>query len=245
MSIPELRVGVLAVGLVCSVALFSAALWPQTSSAHLHGQVAFSASDLAPGAELTFRNDKTERTAMTDQNGHYEVDLPVGEYTMTAKVFFRGVLLQEQDRPLFQIASPKDLSLNVRMGPNVYCDHILPTDEPAQKPDPDAWICGGARDVFPVPAGKLPFELAIRYNSRKETEQGFVYNAGEHQPALDLAAEASYNLFTLHAAKMLYIVRDHVIDASGGVVAEWADGPTKRADSMRIKIENGEAVVLQ
>lgn len=195
------------------------------------------------GVEVTFESPKTSITVSSDSNGFYEAKLPDGLYTMTAKPVQR--YLQSYRRPLFRALSPTGLTFNITLGPpGPFCDVGKPV--PGQPPPADdgVRICGGA-DSFPIPSqDKIPFDLYIQYETRRPTNEGYTYNTGEHLPGSQSAVFMAYNLFTLQADHAVYDVQDRTLEAMGNVVVSNADGSTKRADSMKFRIEDGAATEL-
>lgn len=196
--------------------------------------------------DLTFRNqtNQAKQATRSDSNGRYQINLPPGLYTMKASLAMRGSVT-EYDRPLFRISSA--LTLNVELPPQMDCDPALPSSRVPSLKDDVVWSCGTGKDSFPMPEGSTPFELVIQYDRRTKTQQGFVYENYRYPPSFSFSppVEIFYNLFTLYASTVTYNPTDNTIDASGSVIAEWADGPTKRADSMRIKISSGQASIIQ
>ena len=53
-----------------------------------------------------------------------------------------------------------------------------------------------------------------------------------------------YNLFTLTADVVTYDAQRHLIKANGNVASENASGEEHHADSIIVKSENGEAILL-
>ena len=209
----------------------------------IHGTIRAFNDAAVRGAEVIFESQKIRTTVSSDKSGHYEANLPVGLYSMTAKPVER--YLQRYRRPLFRVASPTSLTFNITLdtaGP--FCDikkQVLDQPPPA---DDGVRICGGA-DSFPVPSqDEVPFDLFIQYETRRPTDRGYTYNTGAHLPGSQSPVFVAYNLFTLQADHVLYDVQGRTLEATGNVVAINADGTTKRADSMTFKIENGEATQL-
>jgi hypothetical protein len=61
---------------------------------------------------------------------------------------------------------------------------------------------------------------------------------------VEIPVFVAYNLFTLRADRVVYDVQSRTLEATGNVVAENADGTIQRADSMKFRVENGEAIPL-
>lgn len=239
-------------GFLFAPLLMSAAIFAQSGGTkaavtfHLQGSVKYLGEDIpAAQAHLTFHNGKNEYTVISDSNGHYEADLPVGIYTLKATLLARSVT-EEFDRPLFQVLAPSSLTLDIKLDPHEDCDYVLPPPgKPPPPEDKDSWICNGAQDSFPVSAGNVPFKIFIRYRSRKQDAGAFVYYTGKHPADFNPPVEVSYNLFTLYADTVTYRLQGRTIEASGNVVANWANGVTKRAETMHIKINNGQALLMR
>jgi hypothetical protein len=98
----------LAVLLFCTSVLGQSA----TSAAHLptvhvFGTVGRTNDSIVPGTEVTFRSNQVTRTTLSDGKGFYQVDLPLGLYTITAHPLesvrpgYR--YLQKYSRPLFRV----------------------------------------------------------------------------------------------------------------------------------------------
>jgi len=78
---------------------------------------------------------------------------------------------------------------------------------------------------------------------RRPTGSGYVYG-GDRADSLGQAGVA-YNLFSLEANRVAYDVKNRTIAATGNVVVADGSGRTQHADSIRFKIENGEAIKIR
>lgn|GEM_PF-2239229 len=245
MSSLKLTFTVMLVALLACVTLFGQSPAPVTEiqTFQARGTIRAFNDSAVRGAEVTFQSQKTSITVSSDSSGFYEANLPDGLYTMTAKPVQR--YLQRYRRPLFRSESPTRLTFNITLGlPGPFCEFVKPL--PGQPPPADdgVRICGGA-DSFPVPSqDKIPFDLYIQYETRRPTNQGYTYNTGEHLPFSQREVFVAYNLFTLQADHAVYDVQDRILEATGNVVVSDADGSTKRADSMKFRIEDGAATEL-
>jgi hypothetical protein len=123
------------------------------------------------------------------------------------------------------------------------CDAVVGGDTEEQKMEEWKNICGG-EDSFPVPSKDgTPFQLCIQYPQRQASDRGYVYNSNKTAEP-DVPVFVAYNLFSLEANTVFYDVKNRTIAASGNVVTADGLGETQHADSIRFKIENGEAVPL-
>lgn len=130
----------------------------------IHGTIR-TYSDSAVRAEVGFARVNYSKTVFSDDRGVYEADLPVGQYTMTADAlapidldlpFFTKApaqevydgRLEEYRRPLFRVAVPASITLDVTLSPVVYCEPGLP----ASGSVPDDYRGCQEWDLFPVPS---------------------------------------------------------------------------------------------
>jgi hypothetical protein len=159
-------------------------------------------------------------------------------YTMTTLTAYHRSM--NYRRPLFRVSSPTKVTLNVTFDLKVPCDpgfpvgHIPTADELEN-------ICGGTQ-LLSIPSDdNTPFQLSIRSATRRRDDRGFAYWGFKipHVPVF-----VAYNLFTLHADKVVYDVKNRTLEATGNVLAESSDGTVQHGDSMIFKIENGEAIAL-
>jgi hypothetical protein len=194
---------------------------PQTF--HVRGTIKDPLAGVIPGVKVTFQSELLTMTVTTNNVGVYEADLPLGDYTMTARGP-RGFRFYR--RPLFHVTSQATVALNATL-------LVGRTD-----------TCGG-EELIPIPSGDgLPFKLSVRYGSRTTVGSTYSY-IGEKTPQYEAPVFAVYNLFSLQADKVTYDVEKRTMEASGNVVAVNELGTSQRADSMVFKIENGQVAPLR
>jgi len=245
---PEFTSISMLVALLACASLFgqSAARKIPPDTFHIHGTICRARERSAvPKVTVTFEGEKVSKTVYTDDRGVYKADLPVGLYSMTARSPDRALGLYQ--RPLFQVASPTSLVLDIALETYTRssCDlGVLPSSTHIPDTNDEKDACGG-QDFLPLPSDDgVPFQLLVEYESRKRTNRGYAYSA---RPLLPRPADpvfVAYNLFTLRADQVLYDVDSRKLEATGNVVLEKADGTTRSADLMTFKIENGEATPL-
>jgi hypothetical protein len=210
---------------------------------HVHGIVRAFADSTGSRAQIRFDGDVYSKTLAVREGDSYDVDLPGGLYTLTVQP--RGSRQQEFRRPLFRAASGTSLALNAVIDPSgPTCDKLNPPEGQTLSTDSDVIFCGGV-DLFPVPSeDKVPFQVLIRYQTRRRTDQGHVYSSDKVPRGLEVPVFVAYNLFTLRANAVVYDEPRETLKATGKVVVERPDGTTQRAESMTIKIANGEGTPL-
>ncbi|MFY9644870.1 MAG: carboxypeptidase-like regulatory domain-containing protein [Terriglobales bacterium] len=151
-------------------------------SFHVGGTITDPLDAVVPGVEVTFDSGQVTRTTTTNANGKYEIDLPLGRYTMRAeRRFFRTYR-----RPLFLVLLPAEVTFDISLPvekivnrvvvgklvqpPNYYGEEFLPVSSRD----------GGA------------FQLYVRYTTRASIDDGLDYS-GEKAPYEDPVFVA-YNL---------------------------------------------------
>jgi hypothetical protein len=224
---------------------------------HVQGTVRGYRDQSVSGIKVTFQSNSIIKTVSSDKEGFYEIDLPTGLYTMTAELPGRDYL--EYRRPLFQVSSSTILTFNITLerGQGT-CDLMIPVGGPPPN-GVDQWNGCGGWDSFPVPSeGHVPFELSIQFGTRQatdhlrvydgtlnpSTEPSYVYRSGWN-PSSSETVFVAYNLFTLRAEHVVYDMQARTLQATGNVVMTNAYGVSRYADSLRFKIENGDATPLQ
>ncbi len=172
-------------------------------------------------------------TTTANASGKYEIDLPVGRYTMKAER--RGFRIYR--RPLFFIPFPADLKLDISLPAGKIVDRV---------------VVGGPEEPFnyygeeflPVSAKDgMPFQLYTRYNWRASIDDDLDYT-GEKTPYEDPVFVA-YNLISLQADHVIFNVKRKTLKASGNVVLSDETGRVQRAASISLSLENGHATPLR
>lgn len=123
--------------------------------------------------------------------------------------------------------------------------------ESGNPPSAEQWaeaekdLCGG-EDVLPIPTknGVQP-QLYVRYQRRSRTDRGWIYSSGTVAIDYEVPVVIEYNLFTLAAKEVIYDTERGTLAATGNVVTVNELGAKESADSMMLKIANGQAIHLQ
>ena len=224
-----------------AVLLFCASLFGQAASSgnqpqtfHVKGTITDSLGAVIYGVKVTFQNEQPSKTVTTNNVGVYEADLPLGDYTMTARS--RGFRFYR--RPLFRVASPINVRFDIVLPVEKIVDRIVvPTGT-----EPPSYY---GEEYFSVPSKDgVPFQLYIRYGGLRSTT-GETYDYKGDKTKYGDPVFVAYNLFSLQADRVIYDMKERTIKASGNVVAANESGATQRADSMIFKIENGKVALLR
>jgi hypothetical protein len=229
-----------------------------TQTFHVQGTVRNYEDAGISGAKVTFEGGRSIQTVVSDKEGFYAIDLPIGLYTMAAQA--SGQFL-EYRRPIFRVVSATSLTFDITLQlARQTCDVVSSVGGPPPNADDALNACGGW-DSFPLPSeDHIPFQLSIQFGRRQATgnvstydgawrlnterERSYVYRSGWNSPSAGNVFVA-YNLFTLTADHVVYDVQARTLQAAGTVLLVNADGAVQRADSMRFKIENGDATPLR
>jgi hypothetical protein len=187
--------------------------------------------------EVHFVGNNLDQTVTADDKGFYQVDLPVGTYTMTAAVppLANHVSLLTKYIRFFHVASPITITVNGYLDGIYACDGVW-GGKNAEEDYKDA--CGG-EDSFPFPSNDgVPLRLDISYVRRERGEKLVSYTSTTiiKRPVL-----VAYNLFALQADSVDYSPSNKTIGAYGNVVIEDQSGRSS-AKSAAFKFENGKAI---
>jgi lipopolysaccharide export system protein LptA len=231
------------------VLLFCAALFGQSATPsaapqtfHIRGTIEDTGGSAIFGVRVAFQNEQLSKVVLTNDAGVYDADLPLGDYTMTAQ----GVNFRPYRRPLFRVTSPISLDFDLTLRHYGSCDILVFNG--SGKVSPQEWATAQQdsclqEDFLPVPFGDVPLQLSIRYGSRTATVNAYSYTAENTNPG-KTPVFVAYNLFTLHADRVLYDSKAHTVEASGNVVVVNEPGTIQRANSLTFKIDNGKVTIV-
>lgn len=216
----------------------------QNQTFHLQGTIrrAYDNSVLQD-VSITLKGQTAQKTVLTNAAGFYELDLPLGSYSMTAHSQER--LMRNYERPFFQVIASTSITFDAfLLSDGCFADLLTLSggEPPDEKSANETWenICGGA-DVFQVPSDEgVPFEVSIAFVSRQRTQSGYVYSSRRGAQVL-----VGYNLFTLRADEVTYDEQHRTLHATGHVSATYETGNSSRGDSITFQFENGQATLIQ
>jgi hypothetical protein len=226
---------------LCSPLLLATAFGQSSASIptfHIEGTIDSITNGQAPHVEVYFAGEHTKQTVVVDDKGHYQIDLPVGVYTMTA--VFPPVGAQHDSQLTkyvrsFQVTSPTDVKLNGVLYGQYSCDGAFSSEtEDSREAYKDA--CGGNDAFIPPSKNGVPLRLEIHYVTRKRWN-GFVYESNSiiRRPVL-----VTYNLFALQADKVVYDPTNGTLRASGQVLIDDQSGET-HTQSASFMFKDGKA----
>ncbi len=215
----------------------------QVRTFHVRGTIKDSSGPAVRDARVhvTFENEKLSVTVPTNEVGDYEVDLPLGVYTMSA-VGSRGSLFRPYRRPEFRVISPIDITLNATLsrmpviGDGYCCRNSVVNAS-------DVTYYDG--DFFSIPSQEgVPFRLYVSYVKRVRSDNYYYDYTGDNEPPYEDSVFVAYNLFSLQANTVHYDMERRRLEASGNVVVEDESGQ-HRGYSMTFRFENGHAIAVQ
>ncbi len=208
---------------------------------HVKGKITDPDAGGIPGAKVAFQSKLLDKIVTADNEGAFEADLTLGDYTMMAK----GQFLMTR-RIQFRATSARAQTVNGTAYPvRQTCDLVWGSNR-EQNAELARDNCGG-EDSFPVSSDAgVPFQLYIQFPKRRPNDGGYVYNSVKETTG-DVVTPVfvEYNFFSLQANEVAYDAKNSTIKASGNVVVVDESSSTKRADSMTFKLENGRAMPLR
>ena len=211
---------------------------------HVRGTIMDQSGAVIPKAKVAFQNTQFDKTVTTNERGVYEVDLPFGEYTMTAQV----VGFKPYRRPLFRVTQTETIAFDFTLPVQPTCDLTVVRTDGGTVTHED-WEAAKMQfclheDSFPVSSSDgVPFQVWIRYVTHTVSGDTHFYT-GEKTPNDDPVI-VTYNLFSLQADEVTYDAKSRTIKAIGNVVSADEAGMTQRVDTMDIKFDNGQATVVR
>jgi hypothetical protein len=186
------------------------------------------------GVQIMFESAPATNTSETNDSGRYQLDLPFGVYTMQAHS--KG--FRVYDRPPFCVTSPTRITFDITLPVGKYVDGVIisMSGEPALR---DYY----AEESFSLPSRDCR-QLSLLFRYVKRTANNGVYSyAGEKDP-YDDPVFVAYNLFSLQADRVVYNPKRQTVEASGNVIVIKESGATEHADSITLKVDNGQAIPL-
>lgn len=229
--------------LICTLVLYGIAFGQSDNrdaarpTFHVVGTIDDSFNAVIPHVEVHFVGDNADQTVTADDRGFYQIDLPVGTYTMTAVLPLSGpnhVSLGTKYVRFFRVPSPTTITLNGSLYGIYSCDGVWGGKDAEEIYKDD---CGG-EDSYPFPSQEgVPFRLDIRYVRRERGENLVSYSSNTvvKRPVL-----VAYNLFALQADSVDYSRTDGTVRAYGHVVIEDQSGQAS-ARSAAFKFDSGKA----
>jgi hypothetical protein len=213
---------------------------PHARTFHVSGLIGYSGDFPAPAVEVTFKGEGISKTIQSDDQGFYETELPLGSFTMIARKTFNRRSSLVYERPLFRVNSPVAVTLTVTFPTASSCDPVIGPSGVVPTAEEIRDYCG-ATDLYSIPSeDNTPFQLSIQYDSRHRADGKIEYN-GEKIQNISAQVFVAYNLFGLKADHVVYDEHHRTLEATGNVLVQHPNGKIQRSDSLRFRIQNGEA----
>jgi hypothetical protein len=207
---------------------------------HVKGTVRDAAGEPVYGVRVAFQSAQTTKSVLTNDAGVYQVDLPLGDYTMSAA----GMGFTPYRRPAFRVTAPTNLNFDIVMHAYGNCEipvfnfsGIVTAEEWAAAQKPSCL----PEDFIPVPSRDEPFNISFRYISHARSGSTYTY-IGEKTSQRHVPVFVAYNLFSLRANKVIYDSKSRTLRASGKVVAVNDPDTIQRADAMTFTLADGQAI---
>jgi len=222
----------------------------QDQTFHVRGTIRRAyGNSVLQGVSITLKGQTAQKTVLINAAGLYELDLPIGSYTMTAHSSER--LTRTYERPLFRVVAPTSIAFDAFLlsdGCSVDFGATPSGELPDEKSANETWenVCGGA-DVFQVPSDEgVPFQVSIAFVTREHRQSGYVYSSRMPIPGrYGAQVLVAYNLLTVRADEVTYDEQRRTLRATGHALATDETGDRGHGDSMTFKFENGQATLVQ
>jgi Carboxypeptidase regulatory-like domain len=201
---------------------------------HVRGTIDSMTNGAIPRVEVSFVSDNTSRTVAVDDSGFYQIDLPLGTYTMTANFPRYGLTKYVR---FFRVQGPTTITMNGSLYGDYSCDGVWVGKDEKERVELYKDSCGGEDSfLFPSEDG-VPLRLDIRYVRRERTEKLVSYSSNT---ALRRPILVAYNLFALQADSVDYDREGRAIRAYGNVIFQDQSGTTHVA-SAAFRFNDGKA----
>jgi hypothetical protein len=206
---------------------------------HIQGTVTDPIGAVIPNAKVTFQRGQFSQTLVTNSTGRYEANLPLGDYTLAAQT----AGFKTYRRPPFRVSGPSHLTFDVRLQLGRCGDMVIISG--SGRPPTDAEIYAATEscrheDLFPWSNDGGHFQLSIQFETRIRAADAYSYSGASREDPVSVA----YNLFSLHADRVVYNAKEKTMEARGDVVMEDEYGK-RSADAITFKLEDSQPKQLR
>jgi hypothetical protein len=210
----------------------------QTPTFHIKGTITDPSGAVIPKARIGFQSKQLDKAVSPTDDGLYEIELPLGDYTMTVQ----SPGFMRYRRPLFRARAPANLVFDVRLQLGRCGDMVI---NGSGGPPTNAEIYTATErcrheDLFPLSPRGDQLQLSIQYETRTETANVFSYSGASREDPVSVA----YNLFSMRADRVVYDAREKTLEAHGNVVMEDESGK-RRAEAIAFSLEDGQPKQLR
>jgi hypothetical protein len=197
----------------------------------------------------------SSKTAITNEAGVYEANLPLGLWTMTVRPFVHdsaGKIITNigslYRRPSFRVTAPASMVFDISLPQSfMTCPTMVggpdggpPTQE--QQDHLEAWCAG--EEFFSVPADSVPFEVHVWGGSSFAWCEFVPLALGRPDNSVACKrAFATYNTLSVQADEVVYHPDQGILEAHGNVVTQDESGEHK-APSMTFYVHDGQAILM-
>jgi hypothetical protein len=190
---------------------------PGTSSGHVRGTIFDSNEAVVPNVKVVFEAAGMKREAVTNEEGFYEIELPVGVYRVTTN----SMGFCASQRAPFRVRTSSDTLINLTL---VVCPlaNILKYDEAGKYVGEECrYIDPFESESFPVTKmSGIQLDLLIRYGKRQEKESILEYQGAKVENGVPPGVTVSYDVLTIVADKVRFNKQMLMLEAEGRVVVE-------------------------
>lgn len=218
----------------CTALFGQSAPAPPSKTFHVYGTIT-RLGKVSRGNWVTFEGAST--MSVNADQGHYDADLPLGDWTATVTFRQTGTALRRSRPRLFRVTTPTNVVLDLFVRPPVVCDVAGPPDTTPEQWDHIYAGCDGMK-FFPVPSHDgMPFEVLVG-----GLDHNLCLMKGPDKGPCEREF-ATYNLLSVQADKIACLPHPGglTLESSGNVVVKDENGEYRR-DSAKFFIGDGRAV---
>lgn len=187
------------------------------SSGHVKGTIFDSNGAVATNVKVIFEANDRKHEAVTNQEGYYEIELPVGVYHITT----RSVGFCAFQRALFRIQPSSDTLMNLTL---VVCPkaNTLKVDKSGKYVgEEDRYIDPFESESFSVRnESGASLNLLIRYGKRHERKGIVEYQGAKALNGIPSGVTVSYDVLTIVADKVRFNKTTLLLEADSNVAVE-------------------------
>jgi len=210
-----------------------------TLSGRVEGTIFDANEAVVPNAKVIFQADGLKREAVTNEEGYYEIELPVGIYRVTTN----STGFCPSQRASFRVQPSSDTLMDLTL---VVCPlaNILKYDVAGTYVGEECrYIDPFANESFPITKiSGIPLNLLIRYGKRQEEGSVLEYQGAKVENGVPSSVTVSYDVLTIVADKVRFDKQTFMLEAEGSVIVEDGKQRTRLA-SVKVNFKAKEPLV--
>jgi hypothetical protein len=192
-------------------------------SGSVRGTIFDSNEAVVQNVKVYFESDTLKRETVTNDEGDYKIELPVGVYQVTTN----SIGFCTSQRAPFRVQASSDNLINLTL---VVCPlaNIFTLDKDNKIVGEECrYIDPFQSESFQISkASDATLNLLVRYGNRQEKENVVEYQGAEVKNGVPSGVFVNYDVLTIVAEKVRFNKKTLLLEASGNIVVE--DGKRRR-----------------